>query len=264
MYSEKLIKCQELSTLEDEELIRIMKDSYKSDITVSKSNVSSPTLSAYPLYEWNVSPIPQTDATSFEDNSSLSSSSDMSYFELADAVTLESSFISPIERTFLPESSHDKFEYTKYSSCYATCESVIQLDGGNDEPFNGLTGINCGNAFLSSVITVFQSFEGICRYFDHHQLCIRAKSKQGNRCLFCKIRSLSLRLNRSQIRINLKPVEVLSQQDQLPISQQYENNFPEYFYKILDAIENDEEEVKESILGKVFFLPKLFSKFESF
>jgi hypothetical protein len=125
---------------------------------------------------------------------------------------------------------------------------IDQLDGLNDEPFNGLAGINCDDQFLCSVITIFRSFEGIWKEFDDHPLCSRAKTKTGLRCLFCQVRSLSLRLNRAKIKVNLKPVEILSQLDQLPNKEDI--NFPNYFYQVLKKIELYEEKVIEASLGK--------------
>ena len=50
----------------------------------------------------------------------------------------------------------------------------------------------------------------------------------------------------------MKPVEVLSQQDQLPNSEIFENNFSNYFHDFLEKI-NVYEDVKQSILGESVF-----------
>ena len=62
---------------------------------------------------------------------------------------------------------------------------------------------------------------------------MKAKAKTGHRCLFCQMRSIALRLNRAKIRVNLKPVESLSQQDQFQASTAFGDSFVPYFYEIL-------------------------------
>ena len=97
-----------------------------------------------------------------------------------------------------------------------------------------------------------EKYLGIWKYFDHHEICMQAKSNVGHRCLFCQLRSISLRLNRAKRRVNLKPVEILSQQDQLPKSNST-NHFPEYFYELLEKIGNEEDSVNTLLLGKSVF-----------
>ena len=186
--------------------------------------VNNPNSSSTPLEMCDFSPIPQTDAVSFEDLSFSASSPSKSPFDW--------NFYSQVEFDLNCSNGLDK----------SNSFNIVQLDGLHDEPFNGLAGINCDNQFISSIITVFRSFEGIWKDFDDHPLCMRAK-KAGLRCLFCQVRSLSLRLNRAKIKVNLKPVEILSQQDQLPNIELLDYNFPKYFKKILEKMELYEKKV---------------------
>ena len=167
------------------------------------------------LEKCDFSPIPQTDAVSFEDLSSLKTSSPSK---------------SPVTWNSYPQLEFD-LNLMNGLENISLC-NIDQLDGLHDEPFNGLAGINCDDQLLFSLITVFRSFEGIWKNFDNHQLCMQAK-KAGLRCLFCQVRSLSLRVNRAKIKVSLKPVEIMSQQDQLPNKELVKFNFPKYFNSYL-------------------------------
>ena len=90
---------------------------------------------------------------------------------------------------------------------------------------------------MSTTLNVFRSFEGIWRNFDRHELYLHAKTDAGFRCFFCQIRSVSLRLNRAKKRTKLKPVEILSQMDQLQSSKIMSNDFKTYFFEILKLID---------------------------
>ena len=149
--------------------------------------VMNPQFLSSPLKQDSFSPIPQTDAINFKEFSPLT--------------TNLPSDISPFDLNSCPQFEFERNQLETIHSC-----NIVQLDGLDDEPFNGLAGINCDDQFLSSVITIFRSFEGVWKEFDDHQLCMRAEPKTGIRCLFCQVRSLSLRMNRAKIRVNIKPV----------------------------------------------------------
>ena len=211
------------------------------------SSPSSDNMYSFPLLgKGDLSPIPQTDAVSFQN---VSPSSPFSPVNLQFENSLE---IEDNEN----KSCQQESNVTDTSSSSVSSYGIVQLDGLTDDPFIGLAGINCDDPFLSSVITVFRSFEGVWRNFDDHQLCMVAKSKTGHRCLFCQMRSLSLRLNRAKIKVNLKPVEILSQQDQLPNHESFATDFKGYFYKVLEKIVLYEEKLKDIIFGTTLVCQK--------
>ena len=182
-----------------------------------------------PLKQCSFSPIPQTDA-----------------IDLISPLTASfPSVISPVDLNLCSQ-----FELNGNQLKPVHDWNIPQLDGLDDVPFNGLAGINCDDQFISSVITIFRSFEGVWKEFDDHQLCMRAKPKTGLRCLFCQVRSLSLRMNRAKIRVNIKPVEITSQQDQLPNKAILQNNFANHFHQVLEKLELCEEKLKKANFGK--------------
>ena len=96
---------------------------------------------------------------------------------------------------------------------------------------------------------LLSTFEDFWTQFNDHVLCTSPVSKLGLRCLFCQIRSFSLRVNRAKIRQPMRPVELFSQMDQLT-STESKTNFTDFFNEILNLVINYEAKLASAIFGK--------------
>ena len=147
------------------------------------------------------------------------------------------------------------FELSSSSSseCEET-EILNQVDGASElmvqeQVPSILTSFHCQSEMLCAAINVLRSFDEIWLNSLDHPLCLKAKCKEGLRCLFCSFRSFSLRINRAKTKRFLKPVEILSQMDQLPREENFQTRFSEFFQTILTAISSDEAEFSRTIFG---------------
>ena len=87
--------------------------------------------------------------------------------------------------------SSSNFSLEEPSLLDSSC-SMTQLDGSSD--FNGLAGVECESDIISALLNIFRCFENLWDRFDDHKLCLAPHTKEGFRCMFCHMRSISLRL----------------------------------------------------------------------
>ena len=124
-----------------------------------------------------------------------------------------------------------------------------QIDGNQDfqrNRFNGLTAFDCQSELLSATINVLRSFETFWIQFKDHSLCKTATNKDGQRCLFCSVRSFSLRVNRAKIKKHMKPSEIFSLTDQLPNEN---HDFNDFFSEMLRSVNACEDKFINTIFG---------------
>ena len=126
---------------------------------------------------------------------------------------------------------------------------ILQVDGNNDElrAESSLAPFSCESESLSAVINVFRSFSKPWENSSDHGLCM---TKSGLRCLFCGFRSFALRLDAAKTKHFLKPVEIISQVDQLPDEQIYKDNVVSYLSEMIKKIQADNNKLSNLILGK--------------
>ena len=206
--------------------------------------LKTPQFSSSPLEMFDFSFIPQSDVVSYDSLSSLSRSS---------SSTLPSSSNSDSELdcncSSSSEISNTNENVPKWNA--EPKSKIMQVDGNEEEQNQTrLAPFNCESEMLSAVINIFRSLSNLWNNSSDHQLCMKAKSKTGLRCLFCSFRSFSLRLNSSKTRHFLNPIEILSQIDQLPGEHLYQDNFPKYFSDIVTTVSTYERKLSNSLFGK--------------
>ena len=180
----------------------------------------------------NLSLIPQTDAMTLLDESSFNNE--------------EFSMVLKKVSKEYPELLLNRSLYS--SKISSDLSPIFQVDGNSEETFTGLAAIKCEHKLLATSLNVFRSFEQIWNKFENHIICKKAKNKVGLRCMFCHIRSFSLRVNSAKIKVSMNPVEIMSQSDQLPDEEYDTNKFIDYFKKMLELIASYEESFQESFI----------------
>ena len=130
--------------------------------------------------------------------------------------------------------------------------SILQLDGSQEVLQNDINSapFSCESEMLSAVINVFRSFNKLWESSTDHELCTQATSKSGLRCLFCSFRSFALRLSKAKTKHFLKPMEILSQIDQLPDENLFENRFSRYLSEIINNVSTYNTKLSCVLFGK--------------
>ena len=121
-----------------------------------------------------------------------------------------------------------------------------QLDGNSD--FNGLAGIACDSSVISGIINIFRCFENVWENFEEHQLCLVPHTKDGFRCMFCHIRSISLGINRAKLKVNIKPHEFSSQLDQYDLEF---TELPKTLTNTIDLMSSYESTLNKMIINRL-------------
>ena len=134
-----------------------------------------------------------------------------------------------------------------------TMIGILQLDGSEERPmkesFNGLAGLISDGVVIPFLINFFRSFENHWGLFVKHELCKKPKCKTGRRCLFCHLRSSTLRSNRIKQKRSIKTMEMESQLDKFPDEITFLNDFPIVISKMLEEISSFDLDFRNSFVG---------------
>ena len=88
----------------------------------------------------------------------------------------------------------------------------------------------------------------VWRSFEEHKLCQAPHSKEGLRCMFCHIRSISLRINRAKLKVKIKPHEFSSKLDQYDLEV---TELPEMLTTTIDLMTSYEPTLKNMIINRL-------------
>ena len=132
--------------------------------------------------------------------------------------------------------------------CRNRMSPISQLDG-SDDTYHGLAGIASDGVVIPFIINIFRGLEQHWNLFGKHALCTKPKCKSGSRCLFCHLRSVTLRFNRNKYRRRMKPMELESQISKLPSEKEFLDAFPSKVKNIVETIVSYDLDFRHSFIG---------------